>query len=78
MSIREGDGGSTAPIRSDRFFKVNGEWFFNIREGETLGPFHSKDEAEGALANFLEFIDSANPKMLEDYFRALLNKGKDS
>lgn len=45
------------------------EWFFSAREG-ILGPFHSKKEAEKAIATFINF----NIKNKDDGGRS--SKGK--
>ena len=44
----------TAPFRSDRFFCVDGEWFFAVRRGPDMGPYDSMDEARVALKAFIE------------------------
>ena len=47
------DGSTTRSFfRSDRFFIMNGEWFFTTREGEQ-GPFRTRKEAEHQLGRFL-------------------------
>ena len=48
---------STSPnvaFRTDRFFCVNGDWYFSIRRGPDQGPYPSKEEARHALKLFLE------------------------
>ncbi len=55
---RRGETGSV-PLRSDRFFCIAGEWYFTTREGQTHGPFDSRDEANESLSLFL----SAIPKL---------------
>jgi hypothetical protein len=52
---REGEHGST-PSRSDRFFRVEHEWYFTTREGQTHGPFDSKEEADASLTLFLSHV----------------------
>lgn len=60
---RSGEAGS-APIRSDRFFSAQGEWFFATREGAPIGPFEDKYEARKGLNDFIEFMSLAEPKTL--------------
>lgn len=42
------------PFRSDRFFCIDGEWFFAIRRGPDQGPYASRDAAREALKRFIE------------------------
>ena len=49
---RRGDTGDI-PFRSGRIFSVGSEWYFTTREGDDVGPFETKQEAEAALAVFL-------------------------
>ncbi|WP_078120373.1 DUF6316 family protein [Thiosocius teredinicola] len=41
------------PFRSQRLFSENGDWYFQTREGELVGPFHNRSEAKHGLAVFL-------------------------
>lgn len=41
------------PFRSNRYYCVNGTWFFMTREGSQLGPFIDKREAEAELMMFI-------------------------
>lgn len=50
---REGETKNTHS-RSDRFFQHQGHWFFKTREGEQVGPFLSRSEAQYALLFFVE------------------------
>lgn len=65
MSIynRDGEEGLT-PVRSDRFFAAQGEWFFSTREGSPIGPFDDKSDARKGLEDFIEFMSLAEPKTL--------------
>lgn len=67
---REGETGQLPP-RTDRFFSIQGEWFFATREGTSIGPFENKDEALKGLDDFIEFIDLAEPKMLDRFYKTL-------
>jgi Domain of unknown function (DUF6316) len=40
-------------FRSDRFFVVDGKWYFTTREGSNEGPFASSEEAVAALRQYL-------------------------
>lgn len=73
MSIienREGEMGYT-PVRSDRFFAAQGEWFFSTREGAPIGPFEDKEDARKGLEDFIEFMSLAEPKTLTKLYTAL-------
>lgn len=39
-------------FRSDRFFFMNGKWYFSSREGD-MGPFATRDNAERMLVRFV-------------------------
>jgi len=67
---RNGENGEV-PIRSDRFFSAQGEWYFSTREGNPIGPFDDKEEAQQGLHDFLEFMDLAEPATLSKLQAAL-------
>ncbi|MEH6557939.1 MAG: DUF6316 family protein [Oceanicoccus sp.] len=67
---RYGEMGNV-PVRSDRFFAAQGEWFFSTREGTSIGPFHDKTEASQGLDDFIEFMVLAQPKTLSKLYAAL-------
>ena len=52
---RDGEYGPV-PSRSSRFFCTNGEWYFTTREGQTHGPFDSREEADASLELFLSHV----------------------
>jgi|TARA_R110000822_G_scaffold187752_19_gene326841 hypothetical protein len=52
------------PIRSDRFFKLHNFWFFATREGAAVGPFDSKECADRAVGDFIEFAKQADEETL--------------
>jgi len=43
---------SNIPFRNERYFCMNGEWFFETRGGP-LGPFENKQEMEAELLLYL-------------------------
>ena len=67
---RSGEKGEP-PIRSDRFFSAQGDWYFSTREGAPIGPFDYKEEAQQGLQDFLEFMQLAEPKTLSRLHAAL-------
>ena len=52
-------------VRSERFFKLADDWYFTTRENVTLGPFESREEAKMAVADFVDFINNASPKIVQ-------------
>ncbi|ARN73606.1 DUF6316 family protein [Oceanicoccus sagamiensis] len=68
---RAGEIGSSLPMRSDRFFAAQGEWFFSTREGAPIGPFGDKEDARKGLDDFIEFMSLAEPKTLSRLYAAL-------
>lgn len=50
---RTREGGKVPPFRCERFFHVNDQWYVSIREGDSLGPFFTKQDAEAALAIYV-------------------------
>ncbi len=40
-------------FRSDRYFVVDGKWYFTTREGSNEGPYASAAEAMHALTQYL-------------------------
>ncbi|NQV71008.1 MAG: hypothetical protein HQ498_13360 [Pseudohongiella sp.] len=45
---------SLAPDRSDRIFSQQDLWYFKIREGDEIGPFRYRSEAQSNLDGFME------------------------
>lgn len=70
-SNRQGEKGPV-PLRSDRFFSAQGEWFFATREGAPIGPFEDKEEARKGLDDFIEFLGLADPKILSRFYATLV------
>lgn len=54
MSQQRHNESRVYPLRSGRYFNVNGEWYFDTREAETHGPFVDRPSAEDACHRFLE------------------------
>ncbi len=67
---RAGEAGPV-PLRSDRFFIAQGEWFFSTREGAPIGPFEDKGEARKGLDDFIEFMSLAEPRTLSRLYATL-------
>ena len=50
---RKGEDTEKTWFRTDRFYNVNGSWHFMTREGEELGPYGSKQDAQAALMLYI-------------------------
>ena len=74
---RAGEHTNQIPLRTDRFFVVNGSWYFVTREELSIGPFHTKDEAIQALSDFIDFVRLADPELLAQFFPNILNNRSD-
>jgi len=51
--FNRGNEPQQAYFRCGRFFTVGHEWYATVREGRTLGPFVTKDQAQMNLACFV-------------------------
>lgn len=61
---RTGEEGRPIPIRGERFFKLEHFWFFATREGASVGPYDSMDQAVQGVEDFIVFTHQASPKTL--------------
>lgn len=52
-SWRNTDTEAATHPRKERLFLRSGLWYFRTREGEPIGPFRYRQEAEAMLARFL-------------------------
>lgn len=55
IRYREGEESRTR-FRTDRFCRVNGEWYFMVRDAAPHGPFRNRREAEIELAFHLRTL----------------------
>jgi hypothetical protein len=53
-------------FRSDRICRVNGEFYFNTREGTQEGPFVSREAAEQEIAAYIQRMQQL-PKVAEPF-----------
>jgi hypothetical protein len=44
--------------RSSRMFENHGNWFFNTREGDAVGPFQDKLAAATQLEVYIRLVES--------------------
>ena len=45
-----------SPFRTHRIHAINSDWYFLTREGQNIGSFPTKDDAEAGLARFLKIV----------------------
>ena len=55
---RKSDIGDRFFMRSDRFFQVGGQWYFNTREGGTEGPYATRAAAKEKLERYISVMSS--------------------
>lgn len=72
MSYRNGETDGKSHYRSDRYFTMNGEWFFTTREHVDMGPFITRQEAERELAVFIRHVTEGSGLFLSAYDHNLL------
>jgi len=51
---RKDSSQTPAPDRSERIFSEQDLWYFKIREGDEVGPFRYRSEAQSNLERFME------------------------
>jgi len=69
---RAGENGPV-PVRHGRFFEQSTRWYFQTREGASIGPFENRFDAEQGFIDFIDFITLADPKTLTSFYAALGN-----
>jgi len=52
-SQRRQENGQAPPFRNKRLHRVNGNWYFDSREGTQFGPYRNQADARNALAVYL-------------------------
>ncbi|TQV84645.1 hypothetical protein FKG94_03745 [Exilibacterium tricleocarpae] len=72
MKIRRGET-EMHWYRADRFFSTSDGWFFLTREGENVGPFENRQEAERAVVLYIRY--SSNDQLSHDYSVKLAKQG---
>lgn len=53
QQYRRGEEARSIPARTERFYKLENDWYFNVRGGKTFGPYPCREEAEKAVEKFL-------------------------
>ena len=58
---RAGDAEPWVVERDDRYFCLDGGWYFATREGLAMGPYESRARAVAETELYIQFITSAPP-----------------
>ena len=53
------------PSRANRFYKLSDNWYFTTREGFSMGPYDSQEEAQAGTSDFITFVSKATPHVLK-------------
>ena len=48
---------SPHPSGGTRFFNMKEDWYYQTREGLTVGPFQTRESAEGSLHEYLAVVN---------------------
>jgi hypothetical protein len=56
-------------FRSERFFRVNEQWYFHTREGMAVGPYRSRFEAEVDAGLLLALLKDTPPEQAHRVIR---------
>ncbi|MCH7671231.1 MAG: hypothetical protein IIB72_03610 [Proteobacteria bacterium] len=51
--LRDSRSTTTTQTRSERMFSEQNLWYFKVREGDEVGPFRYRCEAESNLNHFM-------------------------
>lgn len=62
MKSRQGDTTTKTHFRTDRYYTVGADWYAAAREGNNIGPFRSRLEAQAAVVKYVAGLkDRRNP-----------------
>lgn len=76
LNLNRGGEAGKVPLRTDRYFSIEHDWYFSTREGAAVGPFDNKAMAIASLNDFIEFLSLASPKVLTTLFKSLKETAK--
>jgi len=60
FNINRFNENGSIPIRSERFYQSNSEWFFIVRQKDDQGPFKTFKDARLALTSYINQSLSLN------------------
>lgn len=69
---RESECGVYTGGRHGRFTLQEGCWFIHTREGWELGPHTNRSDAADSLNDYLVFIQHADAKTLQHFYKTCL------
>ncbi len=61
----ESEASSERSERSERIFIQRNYWYFRTREGMDIGPYDSQTDAISGISSFIEFLSTAERKVVE-------------
>lgn len=68
---RRGDHQPGNRADEERYFDIDGQWYFTTREGITMGPYDSQVQAMEETKSYINFINKAKTPVLK-----VLKRGK--
>ena len=46
--------------RASRGYEINGQWYFDLRDGGQKGPFETKEDMQASLNEFINLHEEMN------------------
>ncbi|SMF20880.1 hypothetical protein SAMN02745866_01312 [Alteromonadaceae bacterium Bs31] len=74
MHLRNGEAQDKVWYRSERFFCVDGSWFFSTREGVDIGPYASRHSANNGLMLYVHYMQAC-PEQGREYAGKIAKQG---
>ncbi|WP_045855730.1 DUF6316 family protein [Teredinibacter purpureus] len=74
MAVRNGEIDEKVWYRNERFFCVDGSWFFSTREGTEIGPYTTRLGASNGLQLYVHYMQ-ASPPQGQEYASKIAKQG---
>lgn len=74
MDVRKGETQEKVWYRSERYFTVDGSWYFSTREGVDVGPYSSRLAAANGLMLYIQYMQT-NPEQGKSYASKIARQG---
>lgn len=74
MNARRGELVDKVWYRSERFFCVDGKWYFSTREGTDVGPYANRSAAASGLILYIQYMQT-NPEQGQLYASKIARRG---
>ena len=71
VACRAEDASARGFTRDDRYFSLDGKWYFTTREGLIMGPFDSRDQALSEADTYIRFVKSVGKSVIN-----IIKRGK--